>query len=332
MMSARSFAVCILAALTAGCSTSSTAGSGPAALQRDLYSSSTTDAGVAIASLKGPLVIAEDANDKALEAYPLQPGGSNKPQQLTNVGLFGSGGIVANGRVVAGLHQHPSWIVLYDLTTNTGERLPDHNGLPIDIAIGKDASLYVVNYRPSGTNVGYYPPGQSKPEELQCKIQNLSENIAVDDEGDIFLNGYENRSLGVVEIPNGPNGPEPGKCKALDLQPENGYVAGLAIDPKTDALITLENPGLCAGGEEGRMTIYPKPYNANNNTWHDIGVNCAEDMRLNRDSTIVFVGDHDASGVNSFILQHSYPDGRSMGAYHNGQPDGFTTIPNRLPN
>jgi hypothetical protein len=325
-------AVCVATALAAGCSMTPTAGTGPIALQHYLYSPSAIDAGATSGALKGPLVIAVDGNNGSLEGYPMQPGGSNKPRQLTKKGLFGYGGIVANGHVVAALAQYPPGIVLYDLDTGTSKTLPDPNGTPVDMATGKDDSLYVINFGKGPTNVTWYPGGQANPKKLLCNAQNTSENIAVDNEGDIFLNGYSNNNIDVVEIPNGPNGPEPGKCKALSLQPETGYEAGLAIDPKTDALITLEDPDLCAGGEEGRMTIYPKPYKANNFTFADIGQNCTGGLRLNRDSTIIFTGDEDVSGSYTFMIQSAFPSGRFMGEYHNGQPGGFTTIPNRLPN
>jgi hypothetical protein len=55
-------------------------------------------------------------------------------------------------------------------------------------------------------------------------------------------------------------------------------------------------------------------------------------MRLNADSSIVYAIDQDVSGSYSYILQRSYPDGRSMGAYFGGAAGGFTTIPNTLPN
>jgi hypothetical protein len=325
--------MCLAAvAIVAGCSMSPTAGP----LRQSVLPQNSGLAPSAIDDssqlLKGPALIAVDGNVGALEAFPMRPGGDNHPHLVTKPGIFGYGEIVSNGRVIIGLSQNSPGVIVYDMTTHTYKTLPDPNGTPVDTAIGKDSSIYVINFVKGPTNVTWYPGGSANPKKLMCAVQTTSENIAVDNEGDIFLNGYDSNGIGVVEIPRGPNGPEPGKCKALNLQTENGYEAGIAIDPKTDALITLEDPDLCAGGEEGRMTIYPKPYKANNNQVHDIGQNCTGGLRLNRDSTIIFTGDEDVSGSFTYVIQSSYPDGRFMGTYHGGQPGGFTTIPNRLPN
>lgn len=80
-----------------------------------------------------------------------------------------------------------------------------------------------------------FPAGSPAPKQLVCKYLNIGEAIAVDNEGDIFVNGYfTNGVAGVVEIPNGPSGPQPQNCTRLRLLLEPGYVAGVAIDPKTD--------------------------------------------------------------------------------------------------
>jgi hypothetical protein len=96
--------------------------------------------------------------------------------------------------------------------------------------------------------------------------------------------------------------------------------------------VVLDDPDLCAGGTEGRMTIYPKPYSKQTSKSVVIGQNCTGGMRLNADSSVVYAADQDVSGSYSYILQRSYPDGRSMGAYFGGAAGGFTTIPNTLPN
>ena len=318
--------------LIAGCTVSSTTSQSQQSVMpsNSGYGPSTLDVS---SDLTGPLLIAVNSKVGALEAYRIQPGGSNHARLLTKAGLFGYGNLVANGHVVVGLVPYPTpEVLVYDLDSHTSKTLPDPNGTPVDIAIGKDGSLYVINFAKSPpTNVTWYPRGNPNPKKLVCAVQNISDSIAVDNESNIFLNGYNSTTTGVVEIPNGPSGPEPGKCKQLQLQPENSDT-GLAIDPKTEDLITLEDPGQCAGGEEGRMTIYPKPYSPNNYTWHDIGQNCTGGLRLNRDSTIVFTGDQDVSGSFTFVIQASFPGGRPMGSYHSGQPGGFTTIPNMLPN
>jgi len=280
-----------------------------------------------------PALIAVNYNTKALEYWPISPSGGNHPTAISPPGLFNGFGMVAHGHVVAFASQSPAGVLEFDVATKSMSTLPDPYGTPADIAIGKDASLYVVNINGQASNVTMYPGGSSTPKELNCQYLEYGEQVAVDNEGDIFVNGYNSdNTTGVVEIPNGPNGPEPDKCFELHLQQEDGYAAGLAIDPKTDALIVLNNPDLCAGGEEGRMTIYGKPYRAKTARVHDVGKNCSGGIRLNADSTIVFVLDQDFAGVNSFVLQRSFPDGGRLGEYRGGESNSITTIPNTLPN
>jgi hypothetical protein len=289
-------------------------------------------------ALKTPALIAVDYNIGALQYWPIHNGGNNHPIIISKSGLFGYGGLVAHGRVIVGLTKYPPALTqypaisVYDLSTKGTKTLPDPNGTPFDIAIGKDLSLYVINSTKGPTNVTWYPGGSATPKKLVCGVQDASASIAVDNEGDIFMNGYSENNLAVAEIPNGPGGPEPKKCHLLQLNPEYGSATGIAIDPKTDALITLEDPGDCAGGEEGRMTIYPKPYNPHTSQWHDIGQNCSFSLRLNADSTIVFTLDQDVSGGSTYIIEASYPDGVFLGTFHGGQPYGYITVPNTLPN
>jgi hypothetical protein len=328
-LSPRFIALCAGAALAAGCAVSSTGSSVPSPLGP---SSNSVFSGVNAAqdALKTPALIAVNANG-ALESWPIRPGGGTHPQILSNP-LAQAFGMVANGHVVAIANEHPSGVVVYNVTTKNKRTLPDPYGVAVDIAIGKNAALYVLNFA-SPANVAMYPAGSSQPKKLVCNVLGNGQAIAVDNEGDIFINGYgRDNATGVFEIPNGPNGPQPNKCAALHLQAEPGYVAGLALDPKTDDLIVLDDPDLCAGGVEGRMTIYPKPYRANTGHSHDLGANCAGGIRLDATSSLVFVGDQDVSGSYTFVLQRSYPNGRDMGTYFGNSPGSFTTIPNTLPN
>ena len=323
---------CIIAAAVSGCAGGSSAQSaGPVFVPS---SDRIQMAQVGPDVFKGPSLIAVDQNVGALNAYRMRPGGENDSHLISKTDLFGSGGLVADGHIVIGVGHSASTLVEYDVDDHSATTVQDPFGTPVDIAVGKDHSLYVVDYTSGSTNVAWYPQGKPHPKQLICGVQDRAETIAVDDEGDIFLNGYDvqHNTTGVAEIPSGPNGPEPAKCKILDLQPETGYVGGIAIDPKNDALITLEDPDLCAGGEEGRMTIYPKPYSKNDFTVHDIGQNCSGTIRLNRDADIIFVEDEDVSGSYTFVIQSSFPDGRYMGQYTGSEPGGFTTIPNELPN
>jgi hypothetical protein len=111
-----------------------------------------------------------------------------------------------------------------------------------------------------------------------------------------------------------------------------GYAAGVAIDPKTDDLITLTNPDLCAGGYEGRMTVFTKPYKIKTGHSIIVGQNCSGGLRLSADSTKVFILDEDFAGINPIVLQRSFPDGKHLGYYGEGQSISVTTIPNTLPN
>jgi len=281
------------------------------------------------------MLIAINNRSGRLVSWPINPGGGNHPTTLSGpLGVNGSG-MAANGHLVVAASQYPPGVVTYNVQTKQEVTLADPFGVPIDVAIDKNSAIYILNVgTPTGIdNVTKYPGGSPHPRKLVCKFLKSGQAIAVDNEGDIFVNGYGHTGgAGVVEIPSGPNGPEPQNCTRLHLKAEPGYVAGLAIDPKTDDLIVLDDPDDCAGGIEGRMTIYPKPYEIATSVTHDLGANCAGWIRLNASSDIVFVGDEDVSGSFSFILQRSYPEGRGMGIYQGGNPDGFTTIPNTLPN
>ena len=276
------------------------------------------------------LLIGFDLSNGTLVAWPMQRGGGRNPQPISGpLGLVG-GILAANGNVIAIASDRPPLVTLYDVVTKNRTTLKDPNGTPIDIAIGKDGSIYALNFAKT-TNVTVYPAGSPNPLKLGCGKMSTGEEIAVDNEGDVFVNGYRTSDIGVVEFLNGPNGLQDQNCTRLDLNPEV-VPAGLAIDPKTDDLITLDNPDECAGGIEGLMTIYPKPYQKATGFSKHVGVNCSGGLRLSADSSIVFVGDEDVSGTFFWILQRSFPDGKNLGVYHGGNTDGMTTLPNTLPN
>lgn len=331
--SSRLAMLCIAVAIAAGCSMTPSASPLQNSVARTNSRPAQSDADAGAVHIKTPALLFDDSTTGALEYWPIVRGGSSNPTRISQPGIFHGLGMVANGRVVSFANDSPNEVVTFDVRNQHENTLPDPYGTPFDIAIGKDASLYVINDYNGRTNVAIYPGGAPRPRELSCRFVSFSQQIAVDNEGDIFLNGIEStNSIGVVEIPNGPNGPEPQKCKELNgLQPETAN-AGIAVDPKTDALIVLSNPDECAGGEEGRMTIYPKPYRARTAIVHDIGENCSWGLRLSGDSKLVFVHDEDVSGSHIFVLQRSYPDGRRFGTYHGPHPSSFTTIPNTLPN
>jgi hypothetical protein len=285
-------------------------------------------------SLPAPALVAVHAVKFALEYWPMHPGGDNHPVRISRKGLTDATGMVANGRVVSLANAIPAEVLQFNLDTKALTTLPDPYGIPVDIAIGKDNSLYVLDFVQSkpATNVAWYPRGAPHPEKLACSVLQSASNIAVDNEGNLYLLGYIGHdSNGIIKIPNGPNGPDPTRCKTLDLGLGTAYTGGVVVDPKTDDLVTHTNPDWCAGGVEGLMTIFPKPYRRGTGQSHVIGRNCSTVLRLSADSKIVFVNDFSLNG-KSFVLQRSFPDGLPEGSYRDVEPISFTTIPNTLPN
>jgi hypothetical protein len=185
------------------------------------------------------------------------------------------------------------------------------------------------------TSVAVFKAGSSQPTELTCSYINVGEAIAVDNESDVFVDGYgPDGFMGVVEYAAGSQ-----NCTKLHLRRQNGYVGGVGVDPKTDDLIVIDNPGLCAGGLEGRMIVYPKPYEPGTSHRRDLGANyCAGTFRLNSTSSLIFVSDATVSAGYPLIDQSTYPKGKRKGYYqsspsgYSGSFGGFTTIPNTLPN
>ncbi|HZT12788.1 MAG TPA: hypothetical protein VFA29_08290 [Candidatus Baltobacteraceae bacterium] len=317
-----------VAALAAACGGASTA----PAVQNALHSAPVT-APLALAvrpqALQTPALLTIDYHSGALEYWPIRPKGGKAPIEIAKSVAHG-GAMAANGSQVAVANAIPSQVVVYDVATNKKRVLADPFGEAADIAIGKDGTIYVSNIRKKNADITAYPQGSPPAKEITCGLFGVSGYIAIDDESDIFFNGYfSNNNAGVIEIPHGGG---PNACRALNLNPETGYVSGVAIDPKTDALLTLSDPDLCAGGYEAEMTIYPKPYTPKTATVREMNANCSGGLRLNADSSILFYGDSDVSGSYSFIRSATYPRGINIGTYSGRGPSGFTTIPNTLPN
>jgi hypothetical protein len=290
--------------------------------------------GDGIGALSGPALIAVDYYKSELEYWPITSGLHPKPTLVPGISHLGNpGGLAANGERIA--MATGSGVLVVDVARGTETRLPPADGYPLDVAIDKHGTVYLVSIFGHTANgiVTIYEPAK-KPREVGCSLLQNAETIAVDNEGNIFLNQIGGTAgVGVVEIPNGPGGPDGAKCKKLDLKPaEYGYAAGIAIDPKTDDLLVLSNPDECAGGIEGLLTIFRKPYERNAGRSLELGRNCSGTVRLNADSSIVFIGDSGVAGPPTFILQYSYPDGKPLGAFGGGEPGGFITIPNALPN
>lgn len=283
-------------------------------------------------AFKKPALIAFDSYTDALEYWPIAPNGGSQPQQLSaSLGIDSGYGLVANGNVVAIASFSPAEIVTYNVRTKAQTSLADPYGGPLDIAIDKQGTLYALNLG----SVAVFKPGSSQPTQLTCSYIDEGEAIAVDDERDVFVDGYGPHGfMGVVEYAAGSQG-----CTKPHLRPQHGYVGGVGVDPRTDDLIVVDNPGVCAGGLEGLMIIYPKPYEPRTSHRHNLGANyCAGTFRLNSTSSLIFVSDATVSDGFPLIDQATYPEGKSMGYYqsspsgYSGSFGGFTTIPNTLPN
>jgi hypothetical protein len=283
-------------------------------------------------ALKTPALIAVDTTTGGLVYWPTNKGPNDHPITLTgSLGLYEGYAMAADGDTVIVANYSPAEIVTYNVKTKATTTLPDSYGGPLDVAVDKQGTIYAMNF----SNVKVFPSGSSSGAyEVSCAYMQTPEAIAVDNEGDIYINGYElGNSMGVVEIPAGSSG---SKCVKLRLRPEHGYVAGVGIDPKTDDLTVVDNPDLCAGGLEGRMVVYPKPYSGRTARRHDLGASyCAGTFRLDATSKHIYVSDATVSAGYLLIDVHSYPRGRGAGVYGTGYGDttgGFTTIPNTLPN
>jgi hypothetical protein len=332
--SLRSIVFVLIAACLTACGSMTSGSSGPSAVvPRQGF-----DSGKGLAARPDgpypPGLVTMNHSKGDLEMWPLQRGGGSHPFPISiNLGLGYISALAANGHLVIMADQTPASVALYGVISHKLRILPDPFGTPIDVAVGKDGTIYAINIARSSAPVTMYAPPSHRPVELNCTAVTIGQAIAVDNEGDIFVQGYGSGSSGIVaEIPNGPGGPDPQHCMVLPLKTDGGYVAGVAIDPKTDDLLTLDNPDYCAGGDEGRLTIYPKPYNQSTGHSRVLGFVCSSGLRLNADSTVVFIGDMSVDYGRQFILQRSYPDGGDMGIYHGSDITGITTIPNTLPN
>ncbi|MBV8147617.1 MAG: hypothetical protein JO092_00835 [Candidatus Eremiobacteraeota bacterium] len=288
-----------------------------------------------VASPEQGMLVSLNTNTGRLEYWPIAVGGGHHPTPLSGpLGIHSAFAAAAFGNTVVLANQTPPEIVLYNVSTQSRSTLPDTYGTPIDVAVDRQENLYVLNLVKSVGNIAVYPDGGTgTPFELNCAMLGLGEYIAVDNEGDVFVNGYPpHGAAGVIEIPNATSA-APEACSRLPLRGEPGYVGGVAVDPNTDDLITLDNPDDCAGGIEARMRIYSKPYGSGGVTVRDLDATyCGSGLRLDATSSHAFFGDASVSGGYGFIQQRTFPEGQGTGIYGNGSPGGFTTIPAGLPN
>jgi hypothetical protein len=152
----------------------------------------------------------------------------------------------------------------------------------------------------------------------------------------VFVNGvFPSDRIGVVEYPAGSS-----KCSKLPLKvKEHGYPAGLGVDPKTDDLIVEDLLG-CAGGENGRITVYERPYGSRIIAKHFLHASCPGGFRLDAASSRILFTDslvglrgpqvHGCGGA--WVDQRSYPGTKGRSKYTSGCSSAITTIPNTLPN
>jgi hypothetical protein len=281
-------------------------------------------------SIQEPALVSLNRSTNRLEFWPISPAGGNDPQPISaRLPIPGEDAIAADGEIVA--IAYANGVFEYNVATKASTSIPDPLGTPLDISIGRDKELYVANDAPT-PNVAVYAPGATQPREVTCGSLTFIEGVNVDNEGDLLIDGFSTHVSGIYEILNSPTGLQTADCTRLPLKGDNGTISGVAVDPKTDDLLVLDNPDFCAGGLEGRLTIYPKPYDKATSRSVILGGNCTGGLILNKTSHVVFYGDTDVSGSYTFIRQATYPDGKRLGTYWRGVSGPITTIPNELPN
>jgi hypothetical protein len=278
-----------------------------------------------------PALITFDLQNDIFVYWQIARAGGTQYQPLSRpLDIYNARGMAAKGSVLIVTAYAPPKVVSYDVVKQEiTASARDPYGEPYDIAVDKQGTIYALN----DASVAVYKSGTSTPTELTCSYITNSEAIAVNNEGDLFVDGLgPNKFIGVVEYPARSTA-----CKKLDLRAIEGYIGGIGVDPKTDDLIVVDNPGVCILYVHARMMIYPRPYQARTGVQrYLVGDHCAQRFRLDASSTHIFVADSNDLGF-PYIDQNRYPSGTADGTYTNGQYAsgnfaGFTTIPNRLPN
>ena len=209
----------------AGCSANGT-GTGPGA-------SAVTAAAVPNTSL-GQILIAFDSNSGRLEYWNFGTGGSKAQWLSRTLHISDAMGMVANGDTVYIASDSPPAIVSYDVNTKKTTTLGDPYGAPLDVAIDRNADVYALN----AGNVTVFPP-RAQPYELSCPFISASTAIAVDNEANVFVGGSGPGSFaGIVEYATGSS-----TCAKLPIKTK-ASVTGLGVNPRTDALIVVDNVNL----------------------------------------------------------------------------------------
>jgi hypothetical protein len=316
------FAISVFATgVLSGCIGSSTGNApiDPAAASRSGPVRARVDDG----ELKGPALIAFDNQSSTLEYWPIQQGGGQNPTAITSaLGIVTASGMAADRGFLAIASFSPSMMVTYNVRTQVELTYPDAAGPPIDLAMAKGDTVYALN----ASSVTAYPLDRSAPRMITCPYITQGVAIATDDQSNVYVNGYGPSFMGVVEFPT-----STWTCTPLNLKPENGVIGGIAVDPVTDDLIVIDNPGSCRGSTDGRMTIYTRPYLPKNGTQVNLNATyCAGIARLDANSQNMFL--MDSNGTAAQVDELTYPGAQSEGVYGGAVPGGFTTMPNALPN
>jgi hypothetical protein len=279
--------------------------------------------------LKRPALISIDQLTGDLLYWPIKDGPGGSPITLTgNLGTYQANSMASNGNVVIIASYAPAELIEYNIKTKMQSVVPDTFGSPSHVAVDKAGTIYAL----SAHEVGVFSQGTAKPYEITCKELSGSEpfSVAVDDESDVFVETGYGSFTGVLEVAAGSSD----NCVELHLG-RTIDPGGIGIDPKTDDLILIDNPGLCAGGDEGRMTIYSKPYAEGTAiTRHLHAGDCAGGFRLDAGSKHIYVADSTIDESYPLIDVRTYPEGRGNGSYedYNAYLGGFTLIPSALPN
>jgi hypothetical protein len=292
----------------------------------------TSSAVAAHHTMTTPAVIAIDKESERLVSWPMGKGGSSTPTFLSGRLHIQAMGMVADGPVVTIASYNPPELLSYNVDTRATSAIADPYGQPLDVAIGKEGTLYALG----ASDVAVFP-AHTPSYDLSCRYILESTAIAVDNEGDIFVNGFgRHNPAEVVEYPAGSS-----RCAKLSLKrPEQGEGVGLGVDPKTDDLIVEDGVG-CAGGDEGRITVYQRPYGPKVVARHWLHASCPGRFRLDATSSSLLVIDS-YSGLPTYGTVHAcgllwvdqrlYPSARGRDMYTAGCASAVTTIPNTLPN